>query len=94
MIGDGHTVALISRRGSLDWLCLPRFDSASCFTRLLGDPDDSHWLIGTPDEATVSRRYLEDSNVLQTTHTTATGARTWCAGSRGSAGACGSATSW
>lgn len=73
MIGDGHTVALISSRGSLDWLCLPRFDSASCFTRLLGDPDDSHWLLGTSEEATVSRRYLEDSNVLQTTHTTATG---------------------
>lgn len=71
VIGDGRTAALVGRRGSIDWLCLPRFDSASCFTRLLGDPDDSRWVLTVADEhATVERRYLPDSNVLETTWTT------------------------
>ena len=71
MIGDGHTVALVARTGSIDWLCLPRFDSPSCFTRLLGDDDDSHWSLTVPDpEATVERRYAEDTNVLETVWTT------------------------
>jgi GH15 family glucan-1,4-alpha-glucosidase len=73
-IGDGHTVALVSRTGSVDWLCLPRFDSPSCFARLLGDPDDSHWLLtAVHDDATVERRYVEDTNVLETTYTTPDG---------------------
>jgi GH15 family glucan-1,4-alpha-glucosidase len=73
-IGDGHTVALVGRGGSIDWLCLPRFDSASCFTRLLGDEDRSRWLLAADDaDATVRRRYVEDTNVLVTTHTTAQG---------------------
>jgi GH15 family glucan-1,4-alpha-glucosidase len=73
-IGDGHTVALVSRRGSIDWLCLPRFDSPSCFARLLGDPDSSRWLLTAADEeAAVERRYVEDTNVLETTYTTSTG---------------------
>jgi GH15 family glucan-1,4-alpha-glucosidase len=72
-IGDGHTVALVSRTGSIDWLCLPRFDSPSCFSRLLGDPDGSHWQLTAADDATVERRYLEDSNVLETTYTSAGG---------------------
>jgi GH15 family glucan-1,4-alpha-glucosidase len=73
-IGDGHTTALISRHGSVDWLCLPRFDSPSCFSRLLGDPDDSHWLLtAAHEEVTVERRYVEDTNVLVTTYTTPEG---------------------
>jgi GH15 family glucan-1,4-alpha-glucosidase len=73
-IGDGHTVALVSRHGSIDWLCLPRFDSGSCFTRLLGDEDGSSWLITTDDpDATVERSYVDDTNVLVTTVTTAEG---------------------
>jgi GH15 family glucan-1,4-alpha-glucosidase len=72
-IGDGHTVALVSRDGSIDWLCLPRFDSPSCFTHLLGDPDASRWLLTVRDEATVRRQYLDDTNVLETTYTTADG---------------------
>jgi GH15 family glucan-1,4-alpha-glucosidase len=77
-IGDGHTVALVGRDGSLDWLCLPRFDAASCFARILRDPDDSHWLLGVRDEdvdddVTVARRYVEDTNVLQTTYSCSQG---------------------
>lgn len=73
-IGDGHTVALVARTGSIDWLCLPRFDSPSCFARLLGDPDDSHWSLTVTDpDATVQRRYVEDTNVLETTWTTPRG---------------------
>src|SRR4051794_19022941 len=74
VIGDGHTAALVSRTGSIDWLCLPRFDSASCFSRLLGDADSSRWLI-TPvsDDVVVRRRYVEDTNVLESTVATATG---------------------
>ncbi len=74
VIGDGHTAALLSRTGSIDWLCLPRFDSASCFSQLLGDPDASRWTI-TPagDDAVERRRYLENTNVLETTVTTPTG---------------------
>ncbi|HET6168443.1 MAG TPA: glycoside hydrolase family 15 protein [Marmoricola sp.] len=73
-IGDGHTVALVSRRGSIDWLCLPRFDSASCFTRLLGDPDDSRWQLTVADEtARCHRQYVDDTNVLMTTYQTADG---------------------
>jgi GH15 family glucan-1,4-alpha-glucosidase len=53
---------------------VPRFDSPSCFSRLLGDPDGSRWLLTAVDEeATVERRYVEDTNVLETTYTTSTG---------------------
>jgi GH15 family glucan-1,4-alpha-glucosidase len=73
-VGDGHTVALVGRDGSIDWLCLPRFDSGSCFTRLLGDEDASRWLLTVADpDATVQRSYVEDTNVLVTTYTTAHG---------------------
>lgn len=72
-IGDQHTVALVSSDGSVDWLCLPRFDSPSCFSSLLGDEDGSRWRIGALREHTVTRRYLPSSNVLETTITTATG---------------------
>jgi GH15 family glucan-1,4-alpha-glucosidase len=73
-IGDRHTVALVSRRGSIDWLCLPRFDSPSCFSRLLADPDGSRWLLTVADpEAQVHRQYVEDTNVLETTYHTADG---------------------
>ena len=74
MIGDGHTVALVARDGSIDWLCLPRFDSPSCFSRLLGDPDSSRWLLTVDHtELKTERRYVEDTNVLETTHTTRDG---------------------
>jgi len=76
-VGDRHTVALVGRDGSVDWLCLPRYDSAACFSALLGDEDRSRWLLGPdPDlagEVTTRRRYLGSSTVLETTYTTADG---------------------
>ncbi|WP_246104506.1 glycoside hydrolase family 15 protein [Rudaeicoccus suwonensis] len=73
IIGDTETAALVSRDGSIDWLCLPRFDSASCFTALLGDPSHGRWLIGPVSEADSHRRYIGRSSVLETIHETATG---------------------
>ncbi|MCT9088376.1 glycoside hydrolase family 15 protein [Streptomyces sp. ASQP_92] len=70
LIGDLQTAALVGRDGSVDWLCLPRFDSAACFTALLGDEDNGQWRIA-PAEAgpygQCSRRaYLDDSLILET----------------------------
>jgi GH15 family glucan-1,4-alpha-glucosidase len=74
VLGDLGTVALVSRRGSIDWLCLPRFDSHACFAALLGTSDNGRWLLGPLDEDAVStRRYLDGSFVLETVHRTATG---------------------
>jgi GH15 family glucan-1,4-alpha-glucosidase len=58
LIGDLQTSALVGRNGSVDWLCLPRFDSASCFTALLGEEKHGRWLISPAGEVRgVSRRY-------------------------------------
>ena len=72
-IGDGHTAALIGINGSLDWLCLPHFDSPACFARLLGDEDNGHWLIGPAGKHTGVRRYIGDTAVLETTYYTDSG---------------------
>ncbi|CAM5573919.1 glucoamylase [Streptomyces tanashiensis] len=74
LIGDLQTAALIGRDGSVDWLCLPRFDSAACFAAILGDENNGHWTIA-PKGATscTSRRYAEDSLVLETSWETRTG---------------------
>jgi GH15 family glucan-1,4-alpha-glucosidase len=68
IIGDTQTVALVDRRGSIDWLCLPRFDSPACFAALLGDDENGAWsLAPTGAERCTSRRYAGESLVLETT---------------------------
>ncbi|MFF8509078.1 glycoside hydrolase family 15 protein [Streptomyces sp. NPDC015492] len=74
LIGDLQTAALVGRDGSVDWLCLPRFDSAACFAAILGDEENGHWRIA-PKGATscTSRRYADGSLVLETFWETRTG---------------------
>jgi GH15 family glucan-1,4-alpha-glucosidase len=74
VIGNCETMALVSRGGSIDWLCVPRFDSAACFAGLLGSEDNGFWRLGPKDKrAKVTRNYREGSLILETTFTTATG---------------------
>ncbi|CAN5128769.1 glycoside hydrolase family 15 protein [soil metagenome] len=74
IIGDCHTAALVGKDGSIDWLCLPRFDSASTFGALLGTEDHGRWLLAPRDAtATATRSYVRDSFVLVTRWTTPTG---------------------
>ena len=73
LIGDRRTAALVGLNGSIDWLCLPRFDSPASFAALLGDEHNGHWQFCPEGEYDVSRRYLGASAVLETTFTTPTG---------------------
>ncbi|MFK0009035.1 glycoside hydrolase family 15 protein [Paenarthrobacter sp. NPDC090520] len=72
LIGDLHTAALVGRNGSIDWMCLPRFDSPACFAGLLADPEAGRWLVApaNPDPANggtcTRRQYREDTLVLET----------------------------
>jgi GH15 family glucan-1,4-alpha-glucosidase len=67
VVGDTQTAALVGRDGSVDWLCLPRFDSPACFAALLGDRRNGRWQIAPVDEITkVERRYRDDTLVLET----------------------------
>ncbi len=67
VIGNCETLALVGRDGSIDWLGLPRFDSAACFSALLGEPKHGRWLIApAPGDVRVSRRYCGDSLILET----------------------------
>ena len=72
-IGDGRSVALISRAGSLDWLCWPRFDSDAVFAGLLDPGSGGHWSILPRGAAASTRRYLGRTNVLETRFETADG---------------------
>ena len=73
LLGDTERAALVSRAGSVDWLCLPRFDSPACFAAVLGTPDHGRWLLGPVEEAESTRSYREQSFVLDTEHRTAGG---------------------
>src|SRR4051812_30025708 len=67
LIGDLQTAALVGRDGSIDWLCLPRFDSPACFAALLDENGAGRWLLAPADGGTcTSRRYRGDSLVLET----------------------------
>jgi len=75
LIGDLQAAALVGRDGAIDWLCVPRFDSASCFTALLGDARHGRWLLAPDGEARASsRRYRTGTLVLETEFESAHGA--------------------
>jgi GH15 family glucan-1,4-alpha-glucosidase len=74
LIGDMHTAALVTKGGTINWLCLPAFDSDACFAALLGTPENGYWRIAPSDlEAKSSRRYRKDTLILETDFTTQTG---------------------
>src|SRR5690606_15798764 len=74
LLGNCRTAALVSRAGSIDWLCFPRFDSPSCFSSLLGTAENGRWMI-FPSEPVleVKRAYVEGTLILETVYTTRRG---------------------
>jgi GH15 family glucan-1,4-alpha-glucosidase len=74
LIGNTRTAALVARNGSIDWLCLPRFDSEACFAALLGSPANGRWLIAPQTEThEITRQYRDETLVLETRFHTETG---------------------
>src|SRR5919202_6338070 len=74
IIADTQTSALVGRNGSIDWLCVPRFDSGAIFAALLGNEDNGNWTIAPAGEVTATRRrYRGDTLVLETEFDTAEG---------------------
>lgn len=67
LLSDLHTGPLVSREGSIDWLCLPRFDSESIFTAILGGPDDGRWKMSVVGGEVISRQYRGNTFILETT---------------------------
>ena len=78
LIGDCQTAALVARDGSIDWLCVPRFDSPACFAGLLGSPEHGRWQIApvATETRAIRRRYRPGTLVLETDYETDTGAVT------------------
>jgi GH15 family glucan-1,4-alpha-glucosidase len=75
VIGNCETLALVGRDGSIDWLCLPRFDSSACFSALLGESKHGRWLIApAANDVRVTRRYCGDTLILETVFRTGEGA--------------------
>ncbi len=74
LIGDCRSAALVSRQGSIDWLCWPRFDSPACLAALLGRPEHGRWRIAPQAAcAAISRRYLPDTMIVETLFDTGDG---------------------
>jgi GH15 family glucan-1,4-alpha-glucosidase len=73
LIGDCQTAALVSRSGSIDWLCLPHFDSPACFASLLGTPEHGRWLLAPRTRSVITRRYRAHTLILETEFKTSTG---------------------
>ncbi|MDP9852456.1 GH15 family glucan-1,4-alpha-glucosidase [Corynebacterium lowii] len=73
LLSDQSTAALVSREGSIDWLCLPRFDSGALFTALLGDPTDGRWKVSVRDGEVTGRRYVGNTFILETLWQSPTG---------------------
>ena len=74
LLGDTETAALVSRNGSIDWLCLPRFDSNACFAALLGTPQHGRWLLAPAgDIRNIRRQYRDGTLVLETEYETDAG---------------------
>jgi GH15 family glucan-1,4-alpha-glucosidase len=77
LIGDCQTAALVSRDGSIDWLCFPRFDSPACFAALLGTPENGRWLLAPKGEVRqCRRRYRDNTLILETDYKTDSGEAT------------------
>lgn len=73
LIGDCRSAALVARDGAIDWLCLPRFDSDACFAALLGTEEHGSWKIAPRSQGQISRRYIPNTLILQTTFKTPDG---------------------
>src|SRR5688572_8169845 len=88
LLADCNSAALVDRSGSIDWLCLPRYDSPAVLSRIL-DPDAGHWSIRPATSFSSERRYLPGTLVIETVFTTDTGsvrvvdAMAFAAGQRG-----------
>src|ERR671936_1069261 len=75
LIGDLQTAALVSREGSIDWCCSPRFDSGACFAALLGGPKHGRWLLAPANGVRrATRRYRHDTLILESVFETDAGA--------------------
>src|ERR1700712_3613970 len=67
LLGDGQTAALLSRDGSIDWLCWPRFDGDACFAALLGTPENGWWSLSPVGRIEgQTRRYQDDTLIMET----------------------------
>ena len=73
LLGDRRTAALVSRSGSIDWWCTPRFDSGACFAALLGIAEHGRFLLTPKQDAVSTRKYRDGSLVLETEHATESG---------------------